>query len=71
MSSAPIPMLVAQPLLGDDERIALPPALELARGPVLARVAARVADEAIRQRLDELGPAAAPDALRDVERGFP
>ena len=39
-------------------RIALPPAVELALGPVLAGIAARVADEAVRERLDEHGTVA-------------
>src|SRR5581483_3418930 len=47
----------------DDERVALAPAVELALGAVLAGVAARVADEAVRERLDERGALAGAHAL--------
>src|SRR5262249_51752428 len=40
----------------DDDRIALPPAVELAFGPVRTRIASRVAHEAVRQRLAEHAP---------------
>src|SRR5262245_27144563 len=36
----------------DDDRIALPPPVELPFGPIRARIASRVPDEAVRQRLD-------------------
>ena len=42
-----------------DDRIARPPLLELALHPIGAGIAARVPDEAIRQRLDERRPVAA------------
>src|SRR6185436_6607326 len=54
--------------LRDDERVARLPALELALGPVLPGVAARMPDEAVRPGLDELRPAALADPLDDLPR---
>src|SRR5579863_9768048 len=55
-----------QEVARDPERVALPPALELAFRPILAQIASRVADEAVGACLDELGPASCADPLDDV-----
>src|SRR5207245_9260081 len=52
-----------EPLARPLQRIALAPGVELALGSVLARVAARMADEAVGERLDEGGALAAAHAL--------
>ena len=52
-----------EPRAQHDERVALAPPVELALGPVLAGIAARVADEAVGDRLDEVRPAASTRML--------
>src|SRR5581483_1433182 len=60
--------VLEQPSTRDAQRVALAPAVELALRPVLARVAARVPDEAVRERLDERRSLAAADGLERSPR---
>ena len=60
--------VVDQPLPAEQQRVALLPALELARLAVLARIAARVADEAVHHHLEEHRAATCPCALGRAQR---
>ena len=64
-SSAPssTPYSVAEASPGDEQRVALAPAVELAFRPVGAGVAARVPHEAVGQRLHERGPLSGANRL--------
>src|SRR5438034_8328848 len=64
-------MLFDEPAAPDGERIFQAPTVELTLRPVLARIAARVADKAIGQRFDEAGTIAPPRRLHGLLRRRP